>query len=55
MKLFVLYAFTTDGVRDFLWAKMLPANFNWQAWAESRKEAMRVLGIARFAVEEIAL
>lgn len=53
MKLFILYAIALDGTRDFLWAKMLPANFDWNAWVESRRDAMRILSVQRFVVEEV--
>lgn len=55
MKLFILYAYTFDGQRDFLWAKMLPENFDWNQWQESRRDAMRVLGVSRFSVEVVEL
>ena len=53
MKLFLMYAYTHDGTRDFLWAKMLPADFDFVAWADHRRSAMRVLGISRFVVEKV--
>lgn len=53
-KLFALYAINAaDGTRDFLWLKRLPVDFDWQAWGESRREAMRVLNIRQFIYEEI--
>lgn len=55
MKLFLMYAITLDGTRDFLWAKMLPQDFDFQQWADSRRSAMRILGVARFVVEEVEL
>ena len=55
MKIFALYAINTNGTRDFLWLKRLPADFDWQAWGESRKNAMRVLGIRQFVYEEVAI
>jgi len=39
MKLFLMYAYNLDGIRDFLWAKRrLPADFDFQAWASSTAE-----------------
>lgn len=40
MKLFLMYAYNSDGTRDFLWAKMLPADFDFQAWADAGRAAM---------------
>jgi hypothetical protein len=55
MKIFIVYAYTSDGERHLQWVRKLPADFDWDEWANSRWDAMRVLGISKFEVEEASL
>jgi len=49
--LWKMYAIMLDGTCSLLWAEVLPADWDWQAWTASRAEAKRVLGVAYFRIE----
>jgi len=53
VKLFAIYAVTSDGFRDLLMIRKLPAEFDWAAFDSQRADAKRTLGIVRYEVEEL--
>jgi hypothetical protein len=47
----LIYAIHHDGIRHLLFAQ--PASFDVRKWAESRRDAFRLLGIVKLEVEKM--